>query len=196
MGYTVWKYFKVPGKGTVEDAGTLSDRYPLYAFTKEKQMHKDFEYQRDMKKFVVSKNDMSESEFKKFANSNRNNMLEYLDYMHRNGFDDDGPSIDIIQILSTRNEKEFVEDMKDVMISDEFTTKAVSFHPFLFKKKYVKALNLLKFINFWTFSPNAISFKRLLTDEENEYVEDIDIDIDYDDLNLFIYLYGDTFLDE
>lgn len=195
MGYTVWKYFKKPVEGTPEDAGSIRDRYPLYAFTKEKLLHKDFEEQRDMSKFVVSKNEMEEEEYKDFANQNVNCLLEYMDYVRKGKTKKDGTiTLDSIQILSNRSEHEFVEDMKDIMIMNELSTREQQFHPLIFKKKYLKALKDLQFVGFWIFSPNASRFFSLLTEEESSDLEYADLDIEYDEVNIFMYLYSDTFI--
>lgn len=196
MGYTVWKYFHKPEEGTPDNAGSLQDRYPLYAFTKEKILHKDFESQRDMSQFVVTKTDMEEEEYKDFANSHVNMLLEYIDYTHVYGADKDGkPEKDAMQILSTRSEYDFVDDMKEFMIMDEMCNKQQIFHPLIFKKKYIKALQKLQFIGFWRYSPNNERFYKLLSEEEIDNLEYCELDdIDYDEVNIFMYLYSHQFV--
>ena len=148
-----------------------------------------------MSKFVVSKNEMEEEEYKDFANQNVNCLLEYMDYIRKGKRKKDGSVVlDCIQILSNRSEHEFVEDMKDIMIMNELSTREQQFHPLIFKKKYLKALRDLQFVGFWIFSPNVDRFFSLLTEEETSDIEYTDLDIEYDEVNIFMYLYSDTFI--
>ena len=191
--YKLYKFFKIPYEYDNSDNNlSLEDRYPLYAFTKEKLIKNQFKEQRDMKRFIMTKTEISEDEYTNFVNNHRHEMLEYFDYGHRVDTDDEGyPIMDYVQILSTRDEKEMVDSIVELSTDLDTDNIDYEFNVYALKKEFIKALRNLQFIYWWKFENKNRKFFEFLKEDERDDLDNDCPEMDYDEMGVFVYLYQD-----
>ena len=168
----------------------IQDKYPLYALTNNKKLAKEFMNQRNMDMFILRKSKMEEDEYITFANRNSSSVLspyEYTYYDRNNNFKECDTTI-----VSTWNEREILSAiMDDTAQIDE--TLSYDVVPFIFDKKYVKALDTLGYVAFWKLYGNVNKYRDVLTEEELDFADDYSFpDVKYDEVSLFINMYSYT----
>ena len=186
---TLYRIYKKPTQEAWEKCHDLElqDKFPLYAFTNNKEYYKKFEEMRDMDKFIVQKSKVTHDEFVEFANSNSSCILNYYDFTHKIGYNERGPKVEEIQVLCTWTEKEYVDATVDDVFTDMNMTNSISC-PFILADKYLDALDKLAYVGFW----------RLYNDDYDSliFAEIQPMGYEYppysvDELMLFITLFGD-----
>jgi hypothetical protein len=205
---TVYRFYKKPSDEAYEASKddedlSLEDKYPLYAFTNDKEIRDEFISVRNRERFIEIKSKMERSEYRDFANSNNHQLLKKYKFSHLKEYKDHGgPEIEDIEIVSTWSEKEFIEAFADAGLANdnEGITSETSgdekyrFFPFMLKEKYVEALSTIEYLNHWKLYGKPEYYYELLTDNEQELMDYSYPSTSYDELNLFILLFGDTML--
>lgn len=199
----LYRYYKIPmeDNSSIYDDLTVDEKYPLYAFTTDKQFDKQFIHERDMKKFIRFVSHVDEEAYVKFANSHTNNKLEFIPYSRcrkkrkctLNDVSNEERFKDTL-VLSTRYEKDIVEDYTEncehIFEGSVYDDNII----FFFKEKYVKALKNLNYYNMLKVMMYACESRYTIPEKYSEYME-YDMDPFYiDEFELFITLYGDTFV--
>lgn len=99
----------------------LSEKFPLYAITNDKEKAKEFMKQRNMKLFIIKDSHMEKESWIEFCGRNRGALLQYASFSTRDPHPEKG-ACDIeafvkeVSVLVTFNEKNDVEDY----VSGEF----------------------------------------------------------------------------
>lgn len=194
----LYKFYKNPSDEVLENCQNLSieEKYPLYAFTVNKKDAQKFMEARDMNKFIKRVSDIDKDEYKDFTNTNRGKLLEVFEYTHFKGYTADAcvASFEKVPILTTWEEMEFTSASSDDGISDMTEYVNYNFMPFIFKDKYVKALNNLQYISHWKSFGCTEKFQQLLREGEMEdYMDYVSPSIRIDEFSIYIILFGDTY---
>lgn len=193
---TVYRFYKKPDKELMDEEYSdlsIEDKYPLYAYTNSKEMRNGFLEVRNPDKFIELKSKMSKEDYINFANGHSSQRLDIYKYSHCKGYEKDRsePILEDIEVISTWQEKEFVEAYSENgMFDGDIDYK---FFPFLFKKKYYKALEILKFFDIWKLYSDANNYEHFMSEDEiDKYLSYGFPSISYDELNVFIMLHGNT----
>ena len=194
----LYKFYKNPSDEALENCHdlTIEEKYPLYAFTANKKYAQKFMETRDMRKFIKRVSNIDKDEYREFTNSNRGRLLEFYDFIHFKGYTDDAciNKEEKVQILTTWEERELTSASADDGISDLTEYVDYNFFPFLFKSKFVKALNCLQYISHWKCLGSSEKFSQLLhPDEVDEYMDYVSPSIKVDEFSVYILLFGDTY---
>lgn len=195
----LYKFYKRPTDEALKNSVDLSieDKYPLYAFTKDKKLRNEFLNVRDKDKFIEIKTDVTKEEYVEFANKNSKQSLQYyvLDHLknyRRKEKDEQIKNIIQVKIVCTWNEIEFVEAYNDTGISEISDTINYHIFPFMLKEKYLNALKKLEYIGFWYVNANIDRYESIMTGEELDNIGYEFPDITFDELSTFVMLFGDT----
>lgn len=202
----IWKWYKVPPE---EHAGQLSnlsveDKYPLYAFTDDKKLRDLFRETRNTEKFIEMKSDIDKEEFVAFANHHNGCQLKMYDfdrfikYPSRAEEDDPPyePEFETVQVLATWSEREITQSALETF-SDSGGGQCAQTYPFsplVFQDKYVRALELLQYIKFWTLysSENVSDMEEFMLAGFNIDIDYSYPDVTYDEFAAFINLFADV----
>ena len=188
----VYKFYKKLTDAQLEGSANLSmsDKYPLYAFTNNKKYRKIFKEMRG-DKFIEIVDKLDKEDYNRFMNNNRNCLLEELSYdtlYERRGCH---VVISSCTVLSTMHERDIVEDIEQGLF--DIWNPGILFNPYVFNDKYLKILNKLEYVSSWKTMGN-------ITDIEKE-ICNIDLDsFDYpsytaDQFAIFVQNFEDTFND-
>ena len=193
----IYKFIEIPSEEYKDRLSELGmNAYKLYAYTNDKKLRKKFKNTRDMNLFAEIKTEMSEDEFVKFANLNNGYMLKEYEYEYLRSYKKsrlDEPDIGVCKIVSTWFERESSDDLTE-NASTALLGELVM-NPFVFNRKYLKALNDLQFISYWKMYGRSV-------EESYQYIENEDIELLETDiapevscnmLDLFLDMYGYTF---
>jgi len=190
---TLYKYFKVPPEGACDEF-EIKDRYPLYAITPDKDLARDFESQRDMTKFVRIKEKFPEDYVMNFINNHVAQELQYRDIAHydRTPNEEGYHESTEYPILTTWTEMDMVDMcVNDAILQDLFDEEMCKSNPLIFSDKYIKALNLLGYLFFY--STINVNMEKKMEECMEEFGDLSTPEFWIDPLNTFLYLYGDTF---
>jgi hypothetical protein len=188
----IYKFFKIPSENE-KDNVDIERKYVLYAITNNKEMYERFKTDRNMKKFIIKiHDDITKEEYVDICNDPevRSSVLEYHELLTI--FDDKHTKKNSTNasVLMTNWEYQIVKDMD---ITNEGMWMYMPY-PLIFKKKYVKALDILEYINQY----KIFTVERLplnLLDKINKFVGDDDYsapNIIYDEVAIFIDIIRDT----
>lgn len=202
----VYKFYKNPTDNELLSANvddlTIQDKYPLYAFTDNKEIRERFISERNMDRFIEIITKMSKEEYVDFANRNNGERLDVYSYEHNNKYvskksgklkySETYEMIDA-KVISTWSEREWVNSIADDGISD--LTDYISYHffPFILKKKYIKALAILEFLSYWKLLGPVQMYEEYARDDELGDLDYSPPSTQIDQLNLLLHLFGDTF---
>lgn len=115
----VWRFYKIPGNGDIDHL-SLEDKYPLYAFTTNKDLAKSFMESRDMKKFIKRASKMETEEYQKLAEHNRLcELKEHTFTTFRHKYTEKEERIGV-SLAVTLNESCIIEDTPLMIQSEEF----------------------------------------------------------------------------
>lgn len=164
---TVYKIYE-----EIPELSDYGDSRELIAFTNDKKTYKEYISVRDKKKFVVEKCDMDDSEYRRFANKNRLQMIEYRELCT---IDRDKYTYKVCTIpltayqYSAINEEEgyFGQRGGQIICSK------------MFKKKYREALDMLQYYIVWQMA-NGIE-----PDDTSSFI--------FDEIALYVHLFKDDF---
>lgn len=194
----LYKFYKNPSDEVLENCSdlTIEEKYPLYAFTANKKYAQKFMETRDMQKFIKRVSNIDKDDYKEFTNSNRGRLLEFFDFIHFKGYTDDAcvNKEEKVTILTTWEERELTSASADDGITDLTEYVDYNFFPFIFKGKFVKALDCLQYISHWKCLGSSEKFSQLLLpDEADEYMDYVSPSIKIDEFSIYILLFGDTY---
>lgn len=194
----LFKFYKNPSDEILENAQDLSiqDKYPLYAFTNDKKLAKEFSETRDMKKFIKRVSHIEKSEYVDFTNQNRGQLLEKYSYSRFKGYTSDASEVmtDKVELLTTWQERELTAASVDDGIADLTDFISYNFFPFIFERKYVKALDKLQFITHWKYLGYPEKYKDFISiDEVETFMDFSSPNISVDEFSVYILLFGDTY---
>lgn len=186
----IYKFYRVHSDEGLENSQDLDvrDKYPLYAFTNDKSVRKEFKEFRDMSKFVERKSTIDDSEYRDFENSHRSQLLQKRKLKTFNDYGEE-PFITEAEVICTWSEMDYMSDSMDNILTE------VNFspNPFLFTEEYTEALRELEYINIWKIYRNP----RIYSGCPGHI--DLD-DLDYsppaiypDELRVFLELFGELF---
>lgn len=164
---TVYKIYE-----EYEELSNSSDSRELVAFTNDKKTYKEYMAVREKKKFVIDKCDMDESEYRRFANKNRLQMIEYRELctIDRDRFTFSMCTVPLTAYqYSTISEEEgyFGQRGGQIICSK------------IFKKKYREALDKLQYYIIWQIA-NAIE-----PDDNPSFI--------FDEIAIYVHLFKDDF---
>lgn len=188
----LYKFFKIPEENEKDDVD-LEYKYVLYAITNNKETAERFKKDRNMKKFIIKiHDDISKEEYADICNDpeTRSSVLEYHELLTI--FDDNHTRKNSkkSKVLMTNWEFQIVKDMDAL---DEYMWSFMPY-PLIFGKKYVKALDILEYINFYKiFSVEKLPIN--LLEKINNAVCDDDYsapNMVYDEVAIFINTIRDT----
>lgn len=200
----VYKFYKNPTDEELISAEDLSieDKYPLYAFTDNKDLRERFIADRDMSKFIEIVSKMGKDEYVNFANKNNGERLDVYKYEHNKGYVS-GASGEIrysktyrmvdVPVVSTWSEREWVGSIAEDGITDLTDYIGYQFFPFILKSKYVKALSTLEFLSYWKLLGPTDRFQDYARDDELDELDYSPPAIQIDELNLLVQLFSDKF---
>lgn len=195
---TIYKYYINPKIDPENRNGlSLEDLHPLYAFTNDKQLAKRFERERKMSLYYkVKTKDVESREWRDYANQHANQVLRYYDYMTMSGYDEEGkPNLESVTILCTFDEREIVDSFCESEFTESiFNDNCISVAPFIFNKKFLRALIVLQYPLFWKMSPyyrDNLVPRNILEEHEYEW-EDMVPEYDVDEVAAFLTIYGDN----
>lgn len=193
---TVYRFYTKPSDDVLENSSDLNvtDKYPLYAFTNDKKLYKEFIKTRNMDRFVLIKSHMEKNEYVKFINSNSGCNIIYCKFYHavcKYPSKTEHRHIAEIEVLCTLNEKNITEASTEDALAGSCECMEYDIFPLLFKKKYVDALNKILYLQFWGLSPSAQKYIKYMTDDEITYYIDYSYpDCTGDELVQFVCLFG------
>lgn len=200
----VYKFYSKPTNSELMYSNDLElvDKYPLYAFTKDKRLRDIFKETRNMKRFIEVTSKMSDEDYLNYANTNGGQLLSEYEYEHNLGYNSgkmgtlaDCYTMEDVKVVSTWMERESVQSARDEGISDLSDYISYRFFPFILEKKYIEALRTLEFISYWKLmNPVVEDYLDVIREEDD--VGDFDYSapsVQFDELNMFIALYGYTF---
>ena len=194
----LYKFYKKPDNEHIiyDDIFSVKDKYPLYAFTNNKEFCQIFINQRNMEKFIMITSKVTKEEFVDYANTNRACMLDMNEYMHLGEYVNKKrirTNSKKVRILSTWQEKEMCEQgLEDSAITLSEYVEYVAI-PYLFKKKYIDALSLIEYTSFWKLVGNSETVMDILNDGEESDMDYSAPNVLYDEFKIFIKLHGYTF---
>ncbi len=140
----------------------IKDKYPLYAFTADKKLYKEFKEERNMDAFIIIKSDIDKEDFIEYAETYRDAYLEQIDLRVK---DDKGKVCEVPFVVTTY-EQLIIDDVN----MEEMLGDSSYFPPYLiFNKKIVKALKTLLYPFFY----NTITGQPL--DEDEEEYDNIEV---------------------
>lgn len=193
----LYRFYQIPSNEALVNSDDLKieEKYPLYAFTIDKDIRDEFVATRNVKdNFIERKSKISKEDYKKFGNANNGCRLDRFSFQHYANYYKD-KECKYVKVVTTWNEKEIVQACLDDGLSEINESISYSFLPFIFKEKYIKALSVLEYISFWKMHGRPEQFIGFLTESEQEESMDYSYpNVSYDELNKFIDLYGKTFL--
>ena len=197
----LYRFYKVPTKEALENSADLrtEDKYPLYAFTVDKDLYKIFKSTRNLKeKFIEMKSKVTKEEYVNFANKNSNCQLGTFSFSHcTKGYPVNGRHVKMedIGIVCTWEEREWISSACSEGVCEISNAVMFDCFPFMLKDKYINALKTLEYLNLWKLYGEPEKYSGFYTEKENEdYMGyGIEDNIIFDELNLFIKLFGDTF---
>mgnify|MGYP004452486811 CR=1 FL=1 len=192
----LYKFYRALDENIDTSDLRMNEKYPLYAFTTDKKIYKDFKNMRNMSKFHVIKSEISKSDFVEFANSHSNAKLDYFTY---SSVDKNKYRMMDIYILSTWHEREntdaiasegYIYGICDPEYHFNFN---ISLNPFILKNKWIKLLKDIVYIDAWKLFGNPEKFLSSISDDDKndflgyEYPDTVHID----ESAIFVFLYGE-----
>lgn len=175
--YTYWVFYE---SDIIENNNNLNLYNSIYAYTDSKKIANRFINERNMKKFILQKKEFNTDEINILTMEIPTKKLNItkLDTSD-SGFKKD---YKLIEIALTDDEK---FDINNLIINIRISLcKNSMTSPYIFKKKYIKSLNLIKYI-----IHNQYVSNNNLSTEIERFIED-SINFDYDLFAIFIYYYG------
>lgn len=162
----VWKFFKIP-EDVKNDQFPLEEKYPLYAYTPDKRLAKQFKRERNMKVFIESKVHMELEEFQEFVAHNRSCMLQERKFLTVvNKYTKQQREI-YVTMVTTMIEGTVVEDQPLAIQDETFWNSLIPFgHPKMFNDELRKLLESIDY---------GLNYKIFNSDPE--------LDPEYDDYN-------------
>ena len=114
----------------------IKHKYPLYAFTNNKKIFKEFKLERNMDSFIIIKSDIDDEDYEEYAKANRDALLDIVILKTL----DDNNKICDLEFAITSYEQIVIDDLSiEYLMPDEFV-------PYLiFNKEIVKALKTLEY---------------------------------------------------
>lgn len=193
----LYKYYKKLDKEyyQISDNEELSeyDKYPLSGFTADKKMAKKFRKFRNMDKYIEIISDVTRKEYVDFANARNNLMIEDKQIERLVRYDDDSPIMEYVVIPATWFEIEFIDSEKE-SVSTYMQESGIVEYPFIFNKKYVKALEILQYVQWWfLLSYDEDDNKAVIPERYHDSASLITPEIDWNEFGIFMSLYGDCF---
>ncbi|MDE7088692.1 MAG: hypothetical protein K2O54_01085 [Prevotella sp.] len=188
----IYKFYRKHSGEALKESEDLdvTDKYPLYAFTNDKELRNEFKKTRDMTKFIECKSEIDTSEYLEYANSHSNQSLRKESLKSFNDYGKE-PLILSVPVVCTWNELDYMADAMDNLLTDiEF-----SVYPFLFEEKYVKALRTLEYISYWKLYGQPEKYRGILGMNDDE-LDDMDYSAPataMDELQVFLAVHGDLF---
>lgn len=165
----VYRYYDKTRENIYSDR--IEDKYPLVAITNDKKLAKDFEKTRKMNKLIRISDKMDKDMYIAYVNKHRGEEIDKDSLFI--SFDEKGHQNDVY-IPHTWMEKSMVEDTGDSLLSNPNIVQA---DPRLLNKKYIKALDLLGYVQIYKLN--------------NRLADDYDMpSFVMDELSIFINIYG------
>ena len=159
-----------------EDHGT--DKYDIYAFTDNISYVEGFVKTRNMSKFYMKACKLDKAEYNDLI---RHYMNSELDIFEGHTKTSNKYKSKEFEIVLTRREKIQMQSISSLYIND-YIYKNVWDSPFVFKKKYQKALDILKYSGLHDFVVNGV--------DSYMSVEEV---LTADDFNFILNTYGNLF---
>ena len=160
---------------------TLSDQYPLYAFTADKKLAKRFEKERNMDKFIKIVSKVSREKYIEYGETNRNHDLSLYKLATSRKESESG----VATLVMTLIEYQCVDpELASVALYDDnFWCSEYHCPPYVYKTKIQKALDFIDYSKIYKiyFNPD----------------ENVDADFDVkkiDQYNYFLDKFQDIFL--
>lgn len=185
----LYKFYKNPDSDIINSKLSNTLKYPLYAFTRYKNVAEEFEklHRKGIFKLIIT--EVDKDEFKEFAKDNRGCALEYkpLDsYIRTN-------NVKLTyDILMTYNEYMYVDSISDPDSLTALFDGFIFVNSCIFRKKVNKILKELFYHRLFLMHNLEVNFDDYSEEELENYMETIeDISWEYNTLNIYIMLYYD-----
>lgn len=194
----IWKWYRNLSEEEFEAArdDAIEDKYPLYAFTDDKEIRDLWRKMRDKDKFIEIKSSISKEDYVVYTNNNRGALLEFHEYSKFMGYDKDPEDRFVsVKILSTWSEKENVQSMLESTFdrNSPACTVEYPFPPMAFIDKYFKALYTLQFVAHW-----KVYGVETVPEYQEEMLSEMGVELDYsypdvefDEFSAFVLLYSE-----
>lgn len=165
----VYRFYKLI-QGATDDL-SIMDKYPLVAVTNNKQLAKDFEKTRNMKKYVKIVDEMREDVYVAFLNKHSGEEIDEESLL--SSYDYKEGEFKNVYLPYTKFEYICMQDQIDShLVGPDGPNQDTS----LFNQKYIKALETLGYIQ--------------LASQNLRLAEDYDLpEFEYNELSLFISVY-------
>lgn len=140
----LYKYFLKNLPPEEEDVEyTISDQYPLYAFTVDKKLAKRFEKERNMDKFIKIVSKVSREKYIEYGETNRNHDLSLYKLATTHKESESG----VATLVMTLIEYQCVDpDVVSVALYDnDFWCSKYHYPPYVYKTKIQKALDFIDY---------------------------------------------------
>ena len=149
---------------------SIDEKYPLIGHTNKKKIRDMYVASRNPKSFIEIVTDISKEDYLSYANSYNGQKLDIYEYLSPKYTSTREVDLSHISIVTSWFERESISSIEDEGMSYimENSVRYNVIFPFVFKSKYIKALNDLEFIAFWKLLANPNAYKNIMTDEEYE----------------------------
>ena len=190
-------YHNSPNEDETNQVDTTEDAHPLIGYTNDKKIREMYIKTRNPKSFIEIITKVTKEEYVDFANCHNGQKLDIYDYSDPSYTSTRDAKMSEIPIVTSWFEKENVSMVEDNYISYilENAVRCDIIFPFVFKSKFVKALEKLEFISFWKLLGGPQAFEKVMTEDEIESCDDYEApSIIWNELNSLIDDYQDYFL--
>jgi hypothetical protein len=190
----LFKFYKIPSEDVDTNGMHITDKYPLYAFTNDKNLAKKFEKERRKDLFIkIVDKGLSREEYAQFAINNRGSDLKIQKLVTSSNKNTNKQVIKKIPILLTQNEYVSCNEPMLLIMDESWwidVTECVLANPYVFNNEIREALRILQYNVSFKVNNQDIRLMDIIDEEDDDYSAP---EIEIDEVEIFIKLYGDTF---
>lgn len=187
----LWTFYYI-NKDMLNKDGVYETGYDLLAFTNNKEYALMFIETRDASKFIIRKHKVTKEEYAEYANEHLGKKLDLYKVSIRDNGKHTTEGVIPVDILMTYDEHAYIDEPAFIVEDPGFWDGAA--FPFVFKDKYIKALDGLEYIKLFKFFKNMFDMDPVYTQFLNEKEDDYEApDFTLDPLALLLDVSNDTF---
>lgn len=187
----LWTFYYI-NKDMLNKDGVYETGYDLFAFTNNKEYALMFIETRDASKFIIRKHKVTKEEYTAYANEHLGKKLDLYKVSIRDNGKHTTEGVIPVDILMTYDEHAYIDEPAFVVEDPGFWDGAA--FPFVFKDKYVKALDGFEYVKLFKFFKNMFDMDPVYTQFLNENEDDYEApDFTLDPFTLLLDVSNDTF---